>query len=57
MTKIFKEAVCWFFHGESEETIREDLRFEGDLDEVKKVASDMKAQGLDFEDVYEWSKE
>ena len=57
MTKMFKEAVCWFFHGETEEAIREDLGFDGDMEEVKKIASELKSQGLDFDDVYDWSKE
>lgn len=56
MSQLFKEAVCWMFHGETVESIIEDLKFTGDIDEVKKVSNDLKNQGYDYDDVYAWSK-
>ena len=51
----FKNAVSWKFHGESNETIREDLGYTGDLKDVQSVSESLSRQGFSFDDVYEWA--
>ena len=51
----FKKAVSWAYHGETEEEIRNDLGYVGDLTPVYEAANLLKILGADHDTVNEWS--
>ena len=51
----FKKAVSWAYHGETEEEIRNDLGYVGDLTPVYEVAYLLKTLGADHDTVNAWS--
>lgn len=57
MTPLFKEAVSWVFHSETKEAIRNELGYQGDMDDVLAVVNLLNKPTIDYDDVHAWSKD
>lgn len=56
MTPLFKRAVSWAFHSETEEAIRNELGYQGDMDDVLAVVNLLNKAKIDYDDVHAWSE-
>ena len=57
MSSKFCEAVSWAFHSEPEDTIRNDLKYSGDMQDIYSIVRLLNQLGADYDKVYEWAKQ
>lgn len=55
-TKLFKKAISWAFHSEDEESIRNELGYSGDMNQVNEIVALLKKLNADYDVVHEWAK-
>lgn len=53
---LFKKAVSWTFHSETDESIRDELGYEGNFTDVFNVYVVLRENNFSCDEVYEWSK-
>lgn len=54
--KLFKKAISWAFHSETEDAIRNELGYDGDMEIVNEIVSLLNIVKADYDTVHEWSK-
>lgn len=53
--KLFKQAVSWAYHSEDEDSIRDELGYDGDMEIVNEIVALLTKLGADYDTVHEWS--
>ena len=53
---LFKQAISWAFHSETEDAIRDELGYNGDMEIVNEIVSLLKTLKADYNTVHEWSE-
>lgn len=54
-TDKFKQAVSWAYHSEDEDTIRNELGYDGDMEPVYAVVALLQKLAADYDTIHEWS--
>jgi hypothetical protein len=52
----FKQSVSWAYHSEDEDAIRNELGYDGNMEQVYAVVKLLAKLGADYDTVDEWSK-
>lgn len=52
---LFKQAVSWAYHGEEEDSIRDELGYNGDMEIVNEIVSLLNTVKADYDTVTDWS--
>lgn len=53
---LFKQAISWAFHSETEDAIRNELGYDGDMEPVYAVVALLNKLSADYDTVHEWSE-